>query len=126
MKRVACLWCENNICRSGNEETCDFKSLPMEADAIKKRIASEFEKVFDDMIRIKETKEIEDYSAFNSLILGVRDKVEGMKIMRQVLLAKFGVNYFPVSLFKFAKLIIDADKQMRRLKDMERQKQLNK
>jgi len=120
-----CEWCVKDKCRANDEEICDFKDLPMEPEAIKKRIDDEWGIVKLKFAEVKKIKEVTDDVQLLTLINEAKDKLEGIKIMRQVLLDKFSKNYFPEkNVFNFTKLILDVNKHMKKLKQKEQSKRM--
>ena len=120
-----CEWCVNNKCRANDEEICDFKDLPMELDAIKKRIDDEWDIVKLKFAEVKKIKEVTDDVQLLTLINEAKDKLEGVKIMREVLFDKFKKNYFPEkNVFTFVKLITEVNKHMKKLKQKEQSKRM--
>jgi len=120
-----CDWCVNGVCRAGDEATCDFKNLPMEKDAIIKRIDDEWDVVKLKFAEVKKIKEVTDDIQLLTLVNESKDKLEGIKIMREVLLDKFKKNYFPEkNVFSFMKLIAEVNKHMKKLKQKEQSKRM--
>lgn len=79
---MTCPWCKfNKSSCDGVEETCDFKSLPYEKDAILARIKQEYEKVQE----LKKGRTLESYK-------DIVDKVAGIQIMTERLKEDFGVE----------------------------------
>jgi hypothetical protein len=110
---MTCPWCIGSKCRVTDEENCDFKSLPMDKELIKKRIDEEFYIIGEAMKEMKKSENEEDTKKYMGMIY---DKLMGMKVMREMLSSKFGISYFPKGRIEFMKLVIDVNKHMRQFK----------
>jgi hypothetical protein len=100
-------------CRVNDEVNCDFKTLSMDKEAIKKRLDEEFLSVSEN---IKKMKKAEVDEEARKLMAVVFDKLTGIKVLRDVLQQKFGVVYFPRGRIEFMKLVLEANKNMRKFK----------
>lgn len=109
-----CPWCSiDGVCRSGDEATCDFKTIPMTKDGMKKRIDEEFKVINSLLSELKKELKREEVQKTMGL---VRDKVMGIGIIRATLLDKFDINYFPSGRMNFLKTILSLNKYMRKFK----------
>jgi hypothetical protein len=123
---MSCDWCLQGKCRSNDEATCDFKTLPMEKDAIIKRIEGEWVIVKQRFEVIKGLKDLSDGLQVATLVNEAKDKIQGITIMRQVCLEKFKVNHFPEkNMYSFMKLVMGVDRHMKRLYQLAQNKRIS-
>jgi len=127
VRDLGCDWClSGNKCRSGDEATCDFKTLPMEKDVIIKRIEDEWVIVKQRFEVIKGLKDFSDGLQIATLVNEVKDKIQGVSIMRQVCLERFKINHFPEkNMYKFMKLVMEVNRHMKRLYQLEQNKRIS-
>ena len=112
-KMVKCQWCQEGKCRSGDEDNCDFKTLPMEKVSIIHRIDDEFAGCNELLKQMKKADKESDAKEYMTVMY---DKLTGIKIMREILQSKFGVSYFPKGRIEFTKLVLEANKKMKKLR----------
>ena len=90
--KVRCPWCAYNRfrCADEDEKVCDFKSLPMEKEAIVRRLKMEMEGIAD--MRKELVRGTVDDDAKQLMFREASDRAEGIQIMTGVLEEKFGVS----------------------------------
>lgn len=88
---MPCDWCDGGICRnkkkdgSVDEETCQYKTLPLEPEAIKKRMVDEYndcDLIADELIKGAKSM---TYSEFDFENYRLMDKLSGIKVMLEQL-----------------------------------------
>jgi very-short-patch-repair endonuclease len=100
---MPCDWCLEGKCRnSGDETTCDFKTLKRDPISIKNRMDEENQKVMDLM-----RSQFEDMLTLNNIRVDVRDRLEGIKIMKQMLSDEFKMDYKFTKQLEMTKAFID-------------------
>jgi two-component sensor histidine kinase len=109
---MSCPWCIDGKCRTNDEENCDFKNLPMDKESIKHRIDEEFQICGDLLKMIKREENEENLRKYMAVMY---DKLIGIKIMREMLQSKFAVAYFPKGRIEFTRMILEANKKMKKL-----------
>lgn len=101
---MVCPWCINNPngCFNKDELTCDFKTLPMEPIAVKKRMDDERETVVSLAKANIETKE-----ELWRTKAEIKDRMEGVMRMKKVYEEKFNMTYAPSNQMEFTKVFLD-------------------
>jgi hypothetical protein len=84
----------------------------MDKASIKKRIDDEFEAC---NVFLKEIKKTDNEENAKKYMTAMYDKLVGIKIMREMLQVKFAISYFPKGRIEFTRLILEANKRMRKL-----------
>ena len=87
---INCPWCKfTPTCpvREGMKENCDFESLPYEKEAILKRVRSEVASIDELKAKIMEMPD-----SSKGWLMEVIDKIRGIEIMSQRLIADFGMT----------------------------------
>jgi len=100
---MVCEWCKDRVdgCYNKDESDCDFKSLPIDAEIIKARMDSE-----TDLIMIILRRE---YSVREDLLRAraeVFDRLGGIKIMGDMLSAKFKETHTPKNQMEFTRAFL--------------------
>ena len=102
-----CPWCDDvEGCRNRDESDCDFKTLPMEPNAIKVRMDDENAKILKLM-----TVKYEDLPSLLKAKAESSDRLQGIRIMKQVYEGKFGMFYHPTNQLEMTKAFLDFMKQ---------------
>jgi hypothetical protein len=110
-----CPWCDEDLgCRSGDEATCDFKNLAKEPVAIKNRMDAEHKAVLDII-----SKEYSDPEELNKAKADMNDKLQGIRIMKQVYEEEFNMVYVPSTQLEFTHKLI---RFLANVKKLERKK----
>jgi hypothetical protein len=115
---MGCDWCVSGVCRSGDEKTCDFKTLKLDKDSVNQRIEQEM-----DIIEagLKKMKSCEDVKLLDATMKDVGDRIIGIKIMQEAL-QKMGFPYKSErNPFRLMILIKQVDKHMKKITKEARQ-----
>ena len=86
-KKVVCPWCVYNS-HGCPVDQCDFRTLPMEKDAILKRMGQELNIINSNKRALVSGKVADPKNA----VVGILDRVKGLDIMFNVLWKKFGMS----------------------------------